>query len=109
VDGAQARGWWEVPKYNIDAINACMSKAQDYSTRFRDVGDTFENATVPAGALGELPSSGAVSSAMDNLNAAMNKEFDAAFNRLDQVAHALDAVCVSAQNVESENARSMSS
>jgi hypothetical protein len=97
-----------VPSYNIDAINACMSKAQDYSTKFRDIGDTFENATIDAGALGELPSSGAVATAINNLSTAMSQEFEAAFSRLEQVARALDAVSTSAHNAEEENVRTMS-
>lgn len=97
-----------MPSYNIDAINACMSMAQDYSTKFRDIGDTFENVIIDAGALGELPSSGAVATAINNLSTAMSQEFEAAYTRLDQVARALDAVSQSAHNAEDENVRTMS-
>jgi len=97
-----------VPKINDDAINACVSKAQDYSTKFREIGDSFDNSNMDSGALGELPSATALCGAINAMNAAMGKEFDAAFTRLDQVARALDAVLQSTRNTESDNVRIMS-
>jgi hypothetical protein len=87
-------------KYNIDAINGCMQKALDYKPKFGGIGDTFPNqCSVPA-AYGTLPSSAGVSSAVDALNSLMNEEFNAAENRLNGVAGALDAVVGTVQGNE---------
>jgi len=89
-------------KYNIDAINGCMQKALDYKPKFGEVSDTFpEMCSVPA-AYGTLPSSAALSSAVDGLNDVMHDELGAAENRLDGVAGALDAVVTSVQSNEDE-------
>ena len=89
-----------MPSYNIDAINACMQKAQDYKPKFGEISDSFPQVCTDSAAYGELPSSAAVSSAVDALNSAMHDQFDAAESKLDQVARALDAVVQSVQNAE---------
>lgn len=89
-----------MPSYNIDAINACMRKAQDYKPKFGEISDSFPQVCTDSAAYGELPSSAAVSSAVDALNSAMHDQFDAAESKLDQVARALDAVVQSVQNAE---------
>jgi hypothetical protein len=97
-----------MPNYNIDAINACMQKAQDYKPKFGEISDSFPQAGTDSSAYGNLPSSAAVSGAVDALNSAMHDQFNAAEQKLDQVAHALDAVVRSVQNQEDNSARSMS-
>lgn len=87
-------------KYNIDAINGCMQKALDYKPKFGEVSDTFPELCSVSTAYGTLPSSSAVSSAVDALNTVMHDEFSAAENRLDGVAGALDAVVQTVQNNE---------
>lgn len=96
-----------MPKYNLDAINACMQKALDYKPKFGEISDSFPETSTDSAAYGTLPSSGAVSQAVDALNSAMHKEFDAAEAKLDQVARALDAVVRSVQAMEDNNAHSM--
>jgi hypothetical protein len=87
-------------RYNIDAINGCMQKALDHKPKFGAVSDTFPQVCGAPTAYGALPSSAAVSSAVDALNDLMHDEFAAAENRLDGVAAALDAVVTSVQNNE---------
>jgi hypothetical protein len=58
-------------------------------------------------AYGTLPSSGAVSRAVDAVNSAMRNEFDAAETKLDLVARALDAVVQSVRNTEDNNVQSL--
>jgi hypothetical protein len=96
-----------VPDFNIDAMNACMRKAQDYKPKFGEISDSFPEAHTDPAAYGTLPSSAAVSQAVDTLNSAMRKEFDAAETKLDQVARALDAVVQSVRNTEDNNVNSM--
>lgn len=92
-------------KYNIDAINGCMQKALDLKGKFGEVSDTFpEMCGVPT-AYGNLPSSAALSAAVDALNDLMHDEFGAAENRLNGVATALDAVVQSVQNNEDTHAQ----
>jgi hypothetical protein len=95
-----------VPSYNLDAINACMRKAQDYKPKFGEISDSFPDVCTDSSAYGTLPSSGAVSQAVDAVNSAMHREFDAAETKLDQVARALDAVVRSVQNTEDNNVQS---
>jgi hypothetical protein len=79
-------------KYNTDAINACMQKAQDYQPKFGEIADTFTQTGSTAAAYGTLPSSAGLAAAVDALNGVLNTEFTAAESRLDGVARALDAV-----------------
>ncbi len=95
-----------MPSYNLDAINACMRKAQDYKPKFGEISDSFPDVCTDSSAYGTLPSSGAVSQAVDAVNSAMHREFDAAETKLDQVARALDAVVRSVQNTEDNNVQS---
>jgi methyl-accepting chemotaxis protein len=87
-------------KYNIDAIRTCVQQVQDYAPKFGEVSDRFAGARPDPSAYGQLPSSGAVSQAVDQLNSEMDKELDAAVTKLNQVAAALDAVVTSVQNSE---------
>ena len=96
-----------MPSYNIDAINACMQKAQDYKPKFGEISDSFPQVCTDSAAYGRLPSSAAVSSAVDALNTAMHTQFDAAETKLDQVARALDAVVQSVQNQEDNSVQRM--
>ena len=95
-------------KYNIDAINGLISKAQDYKPKFGSVSDSFPDggtATTSGSTFGALPSSAGLATALDVLNDLMHDEFDAAENRLDGVAGALDAVLQTVQNNEDEGQR----
>jgi hypothetical protein len=92
-------------KWNIDAINGCMQKALDYKPKFGEVSDTFPEMCGTPAAYGTLPSSASLSSAVDALNDLMHDEFDAAENRLNGVASALDAIVTSIQNNEDEGVR----
>ncbi len=94
-------------KYNIDAINACMQKAQDYTSKFGEVADTFPQVCSVPAAYGELPSSAAVSSAVDALNGLLNEEFAAAETKLDGVARALDAVVRTVSDTDYAHAAAM--
>jgi hypothetical protein len=94
-------------KYNIDAIRTCVQKVQDYAPKFGEVSDRFAGARPDPSAYGQLPSSGAVSQAVDQLNSEMDKELDAAVTKLNQVARALDSVVTSVQGTEDNSARSM--
>ncbi|TDV50669.1 hypothetical protein [Actinophytocola oryzae] len=90
-------------KYNIDAINGCIQKAQDYKPKFGSVSDSFPDGgtgTTSATTFGALPSSAGLATAVDAVNDLMHDEFSAAENRLDGVAGALDAVLQSVQNDE---------
>jgi hypothetical protein len=94
-------------KYNIDAINACMQKAQDFKPKFGEIADTFaQGASTPA-AYGKLPSSGAISSAVDALNGMLNSEFSAAESRLDGVARTLDTVARTVDDTDQAHAAAM--
>jgi hypothetical protein len=95
-----------VPSYNIDAINECMRKAQDFKPKFGEISDSFPEVCSDPSAYGTLPSSAAVSQAVDTLNSTMHQEFDAAESKLDQVARALDAVVRSVQNTEDNSVAS---
>ncbi len=97
-----------MPDYNIDAINACMRKAQDYKPKFGEISDSFPQVCTDSSVYGDLPSSAALSSAVDALNSAMHDQFNTAEQKLDQVARALDAVVRSVQNQEDNSVRSMS-
>jgi hypothetical protein len=96
-----------MPNYNVEAINTCMRKAQDYKPKFGEIADSFPQVCTDPSVYGTLPSSAAVSQAVDALNTAMHTQFNAAESKLDQVAHALDAVVQSVQNSEENSARSM--
>jgi hypothetical protein len=96
-----------VPDYNIDAINACMRKAQDYKPKFGEISDSFPEVCTASTVYGTLPSSAAVSTAVDGLNDLMHDELDAAETKLDQVARALDAVVQSVRNNEDNTQRTM--
>jgi predicted P-loop ATPase/GTPase len=96
-----------MPSYNVDAINACMRKAQDYKPKFGDISDTFPQVCTDPSVYGTLPSSAAVSQAVDALNTAMHTQFNAAETKLEQVARALDAVVRSVQNTEDNSVASM--
>jgi hypothetical protein len=90
-------------KYNIDAINGCISKTQEYKGKFGAVSDSFPDggtATTSATTFGKLPSSAGLATAVDSLNDLMHDEFNAAEDRLNGVAGALDAVLRTVQNLE---------
>ncbi|TCO64887.1 hypothetical protein [Actinocrispum wychmicini] len=97
----------DVAKYNIDAINNCMTSVQNVKPKYGSVADSFHNVPSEAAAYGTLPSSSAVSSAVDQVNSLMSGQFDKAEQLLDGVARALDAVVQSVQNVETNNASRM--
>jgi hypothetical protein len=96
-----------VPSYNIEAINECMRKAQEFKPKFGEISDAFPEVCTNSALYGALPSSAAVSQAVDALNTVLHNEFGAAEAKLDQVARALDAVVTSVQNTEDSNVRSM--
>jgi hypothetical protein len=92
-----------IAKYNIDALNGCISKCQDYKPKFGSISDSFPDggtATTSATTFGKLPSSAGLASAVDALNDLMHDEFNAAEDRLNGVAGGLDAVLTSVQNNE---------
>lgn len=91
-----------MPTYDVAAIDACMQVAQDYKGKFGEVSDTFPEMCGTPAAYGTLPSSAALSSAVDSLNDLMHDELAAAENRLEGVARALDAISVSVENNEQE-------
>jgi hypothetical protein len=95
-------------KYNIDAITGCMQKVQDYKPKFGSISDSFPDGgtgTTASSTYGALPSSAGLASAVDALNDLMHDEFDAAENRLEGVAGALDAVLQTVQSNEDEGKR----
>ncbi|MFL6122439.1 hypothetical protein [Actinophytocola sp.] len=95
-------------KYNIDAINGLISKAQDYKPKFGSISDSFPDggsATTSASTFGTLPSSAGLATALDALNDVMHDEFFAAEDRLGGVAGSLDAVLQTVQNNEDEGKR----
>ncbi|HEV7647555.1 MAG TPA: hypothetical protein VGP26_05280 [Actinophytocola sp.] len=94
-------------KYNIEAINTCMQKAQDYKPKFGQIADTFAQAATSAAAYGNLPSSAALAGAVDALNSKLNSEFGAAESRLDGVAHSLDAVTRTVGDTDQAHADAM--
>lgn len=94
--------------YNLEAINNCMTTVQNFKPKFGQIADSFHNVPSDPGAYGELPSSGAVSSAVDEVNRLMLSEFDKAEQLLDGIARALDAVIQSVQNVETQTVKTMS-
>lgn len=93
--------------YNIEAINACMQKAQDYTSKYGELADTFPQVCSVPTAYGELPSSAAVSTAVDDLNSLLSTEFGAAESRLDGVARALDAVSRTVGDTDQAHADAM--
>ncbi|MPZ79930.1 MAG: hypothetical protein GEV28_05820 [Actinophytocola sp.] len=93
--------------YNIEAINACIQKAQDYTSKYGEIADTFPQVCSVPAAYGELPSSAAVSTAVDDLNSLLNTEFGAAEGRLDGVARALDAVSRTVDDTDQAHADAM--
>lgn len=93
--------------YNVDAINACMRKAQDHTSKFGELADTFPQVCSVPTAYGTLPSSAAVSSAVDALNSTLNEEFSAAETKLDGVARALDAVAQTVSDTDYAHAAAM--
>ena len=96
-----------MPSYNIEAINECMRKAQEFKPKFGEISDTFPDGGTDSSAYGTLPSAAAVAQAVDALNSVLRNEFAAAEAKLDQVARALDAVVTSVRNTEDSNVRSM--
>jgi ABC-type transporter Mla subunit MlaD len=84
-----------------------MTTAQNFKPKFGEIADSFHNVPSDPSAYGTLPSSGAVSSAVDEVSNLMSGEFDKAEQLLEQIARALDAVVQSVQNVETHNAKSM--
>lgn len=97
----------DMAKYNIDAINACMQKTQDYKSKFGQIADTFPQVCSNPAAYGALPSSAALSGAVDALNSMLNEEFAAAESRLDGVARSLDAVTRTVDDTDRAHARAM--
>jgi hypothetical protein len=94
-------------QYNIEAINSCMQKAQDYKPKFGEVADTFAGATPAPAAYGTLPSSAALAAAVDALNSTLETEFTAAESRLDGVARSLDAVSRTVGDTDQAHADAM--
>lgn len=94
-------------KYNIDAINGCMKTMQDFKPQYGTIADSFLNVPSDPSAYGTLPSSGAVSGAVDEVNKLMLAQFEKAEQLLEGIARALDAVVQSVQNTENENKNSM--
>ncbi|MBB4906528.1 hypothetical protein [Actinophytocola algeriensis] len=92
-------------KYDIDAINGCMQKALDYKPKFGEISDTFPELCTASTVYGKLPSSAGLASAVDALNDLMHDELNAAEDRLNGVAGALDAVAQTVQNNEDEGVR----
>ncbi|MCE7005306.1 hypothetical protein LWC34_21100 [Kibdelosporangium philippinense] len=91
--------------YNLAAINNCMTTVQNFKPKFGQIADSFTGVPSDPGAYGELPSSGAVSSAVDVVNKLMQSEFEKAESLLDGIARSLDAVIQSVQNVEQHTAK----
>jgi methyl-accepting chemotaxis protein len=96
-----------MPRYNIEAINKCMEKAQEFKPKFGAISDSFPQVHTDSSAYGQLPSSAALSSAVDELNSELHDQFDAAETKLEQVARALDAVVQSVQNQEGNSVQRM--
>ncbi|MGH3880825.1 MAG: hypothetical protein ACRDSK_27690 [Actinophytocola sp.] len=94
-------------KYNTDAINACMQKAQDYQPKFGEIADTFTQTAAAPAAYGTLPSSAGLAAAVDSLNSVLDTEFTAAESRLDGVARALDAVSRTVGDTDQAHADAM--
>jgi hypothetical protein len=94
-------------EYDIEAINGCVRKAQDFTSKFGAIADEFPTGGGNSAAFGSLPSSAGVASAVSGLCAELNKEFTAAETKLGQVASALDAVSTSIQEMDQNNAASL--
>jgi hypothetical protein len=92
-------------QYNIDAINGCMQKALDYKPKFGEISDSFPEVCTASTVYGKLPSSAGIASAVDALNDLMHDELNAAEDRLNGVASALDAIVQTVQNTEDEGER----
>jgi hypothetical protein len=93
-------------KYNMDAINGCVQKVDDYKPKFGAISDSFpDGGTTASSTYGALPSSAGLASAVDALNDLMHDELAAAESRLTGVAGALDAVVQTVQNTEDEGER----
>ena len=97
----------DVADYNIDAINNCMTTVQNFKPKFGEIADSFHNVHGDASAYGTLPSSNAVSAAVDEVNTLMSGQFDKAEQLLDGIARALDAVVQSVSQNETNIAKSM--
>jgi len=82
-------------EYDIEAINGCVRKAQDFKSKFGAIADGFPTGGGDSAAFGSLPSSAGLASAVSELSGELNKEFTAAETKLDKVASALDAVATS--------------
>ncbi|OLF13255.1 hypothetical protein [Actinophytocola xanthii] len=93
--------------YNTDAINACMRGVQDHTSKFGAVADTFSGVGLTPAAYGALPSSAALSGAVETLNTMLNEEFSAAESRLSGVARALDAVVTTVSDTDYAHADAM--
>jgi len=93
-------------KYNMDAINGCVQKVDDFKPKFGAISDSFpDGGTTASSTYGALPSSASLASAVDALNDLIHDELAAAESRLTGVASALDAVVQTVQNTEDEGER----
>lgn len=93
-------------KYNIDALDGCVQKTQDYKPKFGAISDSFpDGGATSSSTYGALPSSAGLAGAVDALNDLLHDELAAAEDRLGGVAGALDAVLQTVQNTEDEGKR----
>lgn len=94
-------------EYNIEAIDGCVRKAQDFTSKFGAIADEFPTGGGDSAAYGSLPSSAGLASAVTALTGELNKEFSAAETKLGQVASALDGVATSVQEMDQNNATAL--
>ncbi|MQA10730.1 MAG: hypothetical protein GEU98_19685 [Pseudonocardiaceae bacterium] len=95
-----------MPNYHIEAIDSCREKLDGVKGKFPECADGLPTTCAPD-MYGQLAGSGAISSAVDTMAAALRDEFQKAGERAGQISGALDKISVSVQQDEEVNAEMM--
>lgn len=94
-------------KYNLDAIETCRQKIAAEAGQVGAIGDGFGNVHIDSTLCGDLPSAGALRSALSKADSLMQGEFRKAEDLLNSLNTSIGKIMDAVQHQDTANAQTL--